>query len=341
MITFTETPIKDIWQHLLFFSAKGNCIKLLNGEIKSNRNIIYDDINVINNKASEISMCIKQAYEYFMASENVSINTSPLLLYYGINSLAKALIVANNEKIYLKDISHHGLKCSTEILEINNEYVILKNGTFKEFLKIIDPKLNLDNETILNFKDMLSCIPELKDFFKIYYQEPSNVVYLYNYKSSVEESILEIYKNEYDILSDDIKNNISQSFICSEDSSNNNVIKLKTKSSHEDLSILGCYDQQYGSKYLIFGLKLSNSKNNNSTLKFIELGCIDFAILFLLSNLVRYKQVQWNLLVQGDKEPIVGLINIYLNSMKRRFPNMILNHLYGEEFFYGTTSYLG
>jgi hypothetical protein len=109
MFTWSENAKSDLWNHIKFFSNEYNCRKLLKGEIKGGRSIIYSDSPELERKVKQITMCLKQATEYFSAAEEVSINTSPLLLFYGMLSLAKALIVSNKETIYLEDIQYHGL----------------------------------------------------------------------------------------------------------------------------------------------------------------------------------------------------------------------------------------
>ena len=105
----SEQPIKDMWSHLKFLSYPENCKRFLKGEIKSNRTIYAIDEISLEKKSKQISMCIRQAWEYFNAAENVSINTSPLLIFYGMLSLAKALIITENKDVFLEQIGYHGL----------------------------------------------------------------------------------------------------------------------------------------------------------------------------------------------------------------------------------------
>ena len=62
--------------------------------------------------------------------------------------------------------------------------------------------------------------------------------------------------------------------------------------------------------------------------------------MYILSMCVRYKQDFWGEIIQGEKNGIIGLIELYLSVVKRRFPNSILNLLFGYEFSYGSPSSL-
>ena len=110
MLTWSENPNNDLWNHIKFFSSEHNCRKLLKGEIKGGRPLIYLDSPELEKKVKQITMCLKQATEYFAAANEVSINTSPLLLFYGMLSLAKVLIVFNKEEIFLESVQYHVLE---------------------------------------------------------------------------------------------------------------------------------------------------------------------------------------------------------------------------------------
>ena len=120
VFTWSENPYKDMWNHLLFLSKMNNTKKLLSGSISSGRTLLYPEGPVLEKKAKQVSFCIAQAYEYFRAADSVSIATSPLLYYYGMLSLAKSLIVANERPIYLENIKYHGLARRPKDAQISN-----------------------------------------------------------------------------------------------------------------------------------------------------------------------------------------------------------------------------
>ena len=93
LFTWTNRPYETMWDHLKIFCYKANVINLLKGKIESRRRFSYIDKDIIEKKSSQVAYSISQAYEYFKAADTVTINTSPLLYFYGMLSLAKALIV--------------------------------------------------------------------------------------------------------------------------------------------------------------------------------------------------------------------------------------------------------
>lgn len=134
MHTWSENPKKDIFQHLEMLSYSKNCEKLLCGKIKSNRKIKSSKISSIERKkAKEISFCIKQGIEFFKNSEKADISISPLLIYYGMLSFSKAIIISNSSRdLFLDDIKYHGLTTRP----INEKQKIQKNKKKQlEFIK--------------------------------------------------------------------------------------------------------------------------------------------------------------------------------------------------------------
>ena len=67
--------------------------------------------------------------------------------------------------------------------------------------------------------------------------------------------------------------------------------------------------------------------------------CIaDYLGMFILSNTVRYKQEFWGKLINGETAGTVGLVNLFLENVKLRFPIFILENLFGERFEYGAAA---
>lgn len=350
---FTENAEKDLWNHISFFENHHNCKKLLSGEFSSKRKIRYIG-NTLDEKASQISMCIRQAKEYYYAYENTSINTSPLLLFYGMLSLSKALIIANNEDTFLdsSELMAHGISSKIKNQEslTNQNLKVKEKGTFVSLAKTISNVVFVNN-TIINFKDLLSIKPEISEIYELYFNEPSHVIRLIGMDvKSVEPFDVELYpyetnleiiyqkisnlKNDFDVKefsykhykgifgTEPEKKHIFQS---------KNMDKPSEEYSYEKI--------QHGGQYLVDGIKYCNE---GTSLKiYIDPSISDYLIIYILSDYVRYKQVDWNSIISGGDTGILGLINIYLSSCKRRFPNLILNELYGEKFIFGTVGYIG
>jgi hypothetical protein len=203
VFTWSENPYSDMWNQLMFLSKKNNAKKLLSGEIKSGRQLVYEKGEELERKSSQVSFGISQASEYYKAAESASVTTSPLLYFYGMLSLAKTLITANKKDIYFEDIKYHGLtqkhpkdakiseyRKDPEKWELECEFAVTRNGV-STYLTDIYCGFQFPNWCVITFKDIISICPEISEMYELYYGEPSRTVYLYNFK--------EISKDPYKI----------------------------------------------------------------------------------------------------------------------------------------------
>ncbi len=105
----SENPEKALWWHLSHFKNVDRIAPL----IVSNHN----NLENAKKQAKQIRYCIEQAEEYFLSAQHVTIATRPLLLYYGMASLAWALVLFKKTGDYSLDKlqkrhehQDHGLK---------------------------------------------------------------------------------------------------------------------------------------------------------------------------------------------------------------------------------------
>ena len=112
MFTWTDTPIVEMWRHLRYLRSPANVVNVLTGKLASHRNPQWAESDEIRERAYEIAACVRQADEYFAAAEAVGSATRPLLLFYGVESLAKAIIVAKLDDVRLANLKYHGLGAS-------------------------------------------------------------------------------------------------------------------------------------------------------------------------------------------------------------------------------------
>lgn len=356
MYTWSENPTNEIWKQLKLLSYKENCKNLLIGVIKSGRTSKYAmNDPTVEKKSLEISMLIQQGIEYFDASNRVTINTSPLLIYYGMLSLAKALIVANSEA-NIDDIKYHGLSTrpiSQELEEfrrnknlctIEKEYAVVNNGVFCELNKVICPNAIIPNNSIIRIKDCLFSVPELKDYYEKYYQEPSGAFGMYvrlapnrdnverlEFALNNEEDCVNLIRLVPTILNDfDRKENMHSiaPYFLSKKNMNINAIRY-----------LENYESCIGGRYLVVGIPYEY--NNQIYSIVVEQALIDYVVMFILGEQVRYHQDLWCNLVKGYNSGTLGLIEVYIDIIKRRYPNYVLNYLFNEEFEYGVPARLG
>ncbi|MPN18472.1 hypothetical protein SDC9_165832 [bioreactor metagenome] len=104
---------------------------------------------------------------------------------------------------------------------------------------------------------------------------------------------------------------------------------LKTAS----VDFLYSYQAHVGGQYFV--LQTPVLINGTTQQQLISQPLIDFAALHILSEQVRYRQDRWRTILLGEEKAIIGLIEIYINTVSRRFPNAIINALFNEEFTFG------
>ena len=335
----------------MFLAKRNNAKNLLAGNIPSARTVIYKQGRSLEKKADQVSFGINQSFEYFRAADSVSIVTSPLLYFYGMLSLAKSVIVANETDIYLEDIKYHGLarrpkddKLETyeknpESWNIESEYAIIRDGVFPHFTKAICD-FQYPSNAVFTFKDILAVCPETSQMFEKYYEEPSRVLYLYRFRTiSKDPYKIEICPSKTD--EEEIFKRIPQ--LAEDFDLNPNVLHSQARAfTSRNLKTFpdyfGIYYPVVGGKYIVGGLNYRLGSDQYS--RYVDPSVIDYIALYILSICVRYKQDLWGSVIQGEKSGVLGLIELYMSVARRRFPNLILNHLFGQEFSYGAPARL-
>ena len=350
MLTWTNRPYETMWNHLNLFSSKANAKSLLQGRMKSQRLWGYFDEALLEKKSSQLAYSISQAYEYFRAADTITVNTSPLLYFYGMLALAKALIVANNPNVLLHDIKYHGLHTRpiNHALQnyaqddtqwsIANEYAVTNAGVFKELTDLIHSFTFTDNISIIKYKDILSVDPELSEFYGRYYDEPSRVHYLYDVKFlsddpyRIELCPRTVDRNAFELLFPNFTNDFDFQEVI-----HHQALRYTNKDHVSSLpDNIGIFRPIPGGRYLIGGLLFE--ENGNIISRYISPELCDYVNMFILSNCVRYKQEFWGKVVQGEHEGSLGLINLSISTAVMRFPNFILSQLLNEHVEYGTAA---
>lgn len=351
VFTWSENPYADMWNHLLFLAKKNNVERLLSGEIESGRTQKYHEKEVLEKKAIQVSFGISQSFEYFRAADTVGVATSPLLYFYGALSLAKSLVVANEKEAYFEGLKYHGLtgrpidsvletySADPKLWKMEDEYAILRKGVSKCFTEVVCGFHLPDNSVVL-FKDLLAVCPEIAQMFEIYYGEPSRTLYLYQFKQISEKPYkIEICPCEVDekrilerIPSFGRDFDLSPAILHSQA----RIFSSRNLSKFPD--DFGLFYPPVGGQYVVGGL--DHRVGSSRQIRYVSPLISDYISLYLLSMCVRYKQDFWRAIIQGDRSGVLGLIELYLSVIKRRFPNLILNLLFGYEFSYGTPARL-
>jgi YaaC-like protein len=155
----SHDPSREVWKYLRLFSDIDRTVKKLRQihKVPEGRH----EAN-LRKQARQIGYCLRQAEEYFQASERVELATRPLLLYYGCVSLSQALVLIKRDGTFSLDASrkagkhnHHGLD-----LETGRAEGAAKARTLEDFFSTIRCKChtNTRGEPAGHFPIVYSCL---------------------------------------------------------------------------------------------------------------------------------------------------------------------------------------
>jgi hypothetical protein len=180
----TTREIEELWNWLGYLSSPQNVKDVLLEKISQNRfTIIYDRIlkkgaagfslitkDAVEKNAERIARYVEQSRDLFQAARNVSEIASPILYYFGMLSLAKALILSTYD-VNGKDnpFRKHGLHTRGET---HDQVQVKPFGVFPSLHNCYSDDLELYlNETEFSLKDLLSTNPELGAEYRLTYRE--------------------------------------------------------------------------------------------------------------------------------------------------------------------------
>lgn len=346
MHIWTNRPYEAMWDHLDFLTHSANVERLLEQQLYSTGGLSSDSKTVVRQKAAQIAYSVRQGHDYFRAADSVSIITSPVLYYYGILSLSKSLLVAKCENLFLNDIRYHGLYTrpttgsQTSYYEdssrwcIEREFANTGGGVFKHLTRLIHNFEFPDHSTI-EYKDLLEVEPETSEMFRTYYGVLPKVEYLYDknekndpYQLSV--SVRTTDHEDFERRFPRFKSDFQRQAGIKHDQALVYVSDPKITSFPE---YCGFYDAADGGRWLVGGLKYKHAQGQAE--RHFPPEVCDYVNMFILCNCARYRQELWGELVEGKTVGALGLISLYVGVVRSRFPNFILNQLFGEEFSFG------
>ncbi len=141
----SHEPSREVWKYLRLLSNVDGTVEKLR---KAHEVPEGHHENNLRKQARQISYCLRQAEEYFHASEVVDLATRPLLLYYGCVSLSQALILIKKDGTFSLDASrnagrhnHHGLD-----LEKGQVEAAAKARTLEGFFSTIQCKCHTNSQ---------------------------------------------------------------------------------------------------------------------------------------------------------------------------------------------------
>ena len=343
MFTWTDEPYRALWDHLLFLSHEANVQDLITGRMKSGREFGYRENTVIAKKSRQIARSIAQAHEYYNAADAVTLSTSPLLYFYGMLSLAKALVVANEIETFLENINYHGLHTrprsprlqryaeDPDSWELESEFAISSGGVFPKLMEAAIGFSLPDNSEIL-LGDVLCADPELEELYAKLYGRRGASAATGGVGRTNDGRVSLVARRRTE---DDLRkafNDIDKYFELSGQGAQD--IRLVSRQGIDPFQRhFGYYWVKSGGQFFIGGVTFNSSQGKDSCYLSPEVS--DYVVMFMLSTCVRYKQEFWGDILEGRKSGSVALLQRFISVSRRRFPNFILDKLFGEKFDYG------
>lgn len=311
----TEDPVKEIWSMLTYFESEHNAKQYLKKKFGPS----VEELIVT---AKNLAFTMKTAREYYEAAESVTLLTRPLLLFYGMTALSKVLFTATHAK---KSPSRgHGLQ---EIEGWTGDFSefsvrVLKDGTFPQFHGCFD-KETMEN-TEFSLKELFSLIPEVKVSFETVYNEKSRALKILRVRHGIHivDSELQKYGDLENIISEIPK--IHERYHKQYQKFEDKIFLWCTNHKAEDPAIRAVS----GEEYLVLPLK-KHTKN----IAVPEMSA-HFLVMYLLGMLSRYHLKEWGEVIKGEKSGEIYIVQKFLESTKRKFPNLILNELQDRNFIF-------
>jgi hypothetical protein len=330
----TEEPYRKLWDMFVFFENEQTASRFLRDK--------YEQMGLPEAKrysylaTPKFMYSIKQAREYYKAAACCDIVTKPLLLYYGMMSLARALITTRDpEYPSTTSVLKHGL--STRKLKrsdyqfATDEIRIQKDGLFVVLHQTLDGP-PLESGQRFRIQDLLSVLPELIHCYEQVYGPPSVCEVDIQpceggFRWKLPRSIVQASgKTRAEFLA--LLNRYSEtedSFTYPDPLDEQGWLCLHQKSVCLEHPLI--LDDISGN----FHFRLPHE----SELIIPEIS-LHFMLMFVLGMLCRYETERWGELVLAFMSQDMYIINEFLNVSMRKFPNLILNHLFEEKFLFYT-----
>lgn len=339
MFTLTDRPYETMWNHLRLLSYESNARGLLTGELSARRALCPFPMINLDEKARQLSYCIVQAFQYYKAGDAVTIDTSPLLYFYGMLSLSKALIIANEPGTLLDEIKYHGLKAVRGASTSNIETLstTTDEGVFAHLTQVVQG-FKYPKGAAFVLSDILSISPELSEIYELLLKAPSRCLsrYYVRHLSNDPYNIeLCVVAPSVQYITERIPELIRDFDLRPNEQSGTAALFQWFKSRPPARRLptdFWWYNPVAGGEYLVGALQYSLA--GNCMRRYLYPPLSDYIGMFILSDCVRYKQDLWQDVVQGRETGVLGLIELFIDISRRRFPNLILNQLFKEAFEY-------
>ncbi|WP_202081401.1 YaaC family protein [Caldalkalibacillus salinus] len=337
----TEDVFEKMWGMFLYFQNEATAKELLyysyvhldEGDLK----IQDKDEASIEDEASKMATLntnkfiyfLKQGVAYLQSARNSEFIVRPLLQYYGMTSLMKALILKHDPYYPRKtSVLQHGIttrkKKKSHYRFTEDEIKVQKHGLLPLFSQVVtrDPLPLHSKHTVI---DLIATIPELRDSYYLLYKE----------LTLLPISLKQINSSTWEVAFDQSDAGEVPPF--------NQLLSLFSLGFQEGDSILStdeknasftffCHQvgEQHSHKQIFFDMKGNAYFFLRHPLTVTDEIAIFNMLSYLLGMLCRYDTELWGELIFSFGSDEVYLIHELLQVCLRKFPNLVLNLLYNQ-----------
>lgn len=307
-----------MWSRLRFFESGFNVESYLKEK--------FGSPTTVGETSNSIALSMKAAREYYKAAEEVSVLTEPLLLFYGMSALSKVLWGTTYGKE--SPSRSHGLQeiVDWDGVSSNLSVRITKDGTFPQFNGCFC-KESFQNR-VFSLKELFSLVPEVKVSYETIFKEKSKALKVVHTHHGFTVGI--------DVLDPELEKYVDlENLIASIPDIEKKYHKNMNR--YNDRIHLSCFHTDLpdptiravsGEEYIVLPLK-----KEAATVIVPEMS-VHYLIAYLLGMFSRYHLKEWAELVKGEKSGEIFIVQKFLDTTKRKFPNMILNELHNSNFFF-------
>lgn len=319
---YTERPLEEIWHLIDFFTAQ--------------ETIAECNPPVDNELIPLLCESIIQAEEFRNSAETSGEHTKPLLIYYCIHNLTKAMLVMETNK---NPAGYHGLMkvevpASGDLLDVS---VQVNEGVFWELLEFnkITPKKNFR----LTINDLIRRCGYLSREYNFAYKKTSDVL-IPKLEADLQLTTLEltIKKTTHDFEAKwkELFPSLSKYFELLEIKDDFATLKLKTNNPPKNITnIHKILDDTL--VYSVFQTPPYFLTPLTNTDLFWTQDAILYALSFILGALVRYYPDYWHQQIIGNKRNR-WVIRKITSIVERVYPNLMINIMFNyKSYRFGTT----
>jgi len=324
--------MNNIWHYLREFESK---------EIIKRFILNKYSYNISTEKAIEINSAFIQGREYFTSSQDADISVRPLLLYYGIVSLSRGLILLLDKNSREQNIKpSHGLKIINwqQICKTGQfEDIIVKsnNGTFTELINATKNICNFRANSsgvswmvalpippislTFRFKEVAFYFPDLNQSVNAWLETMIPYRKLNNYKQQADTQIIKISGKQDNELFTKIFPEKTFGKIEVNPIGNDCIIKIKSGKIPNFCQLWESAFQIIGDVCIIPPFENGNYFNTLSTM---------YMSSFILGTISRYYPSTWNNINKGiTKDSIMPFTVNLMDLIHDKYPTCVLEYL--------------